>query len=50
MSGYPGKAGEVFPNTPLLREYRNTWLTRRVEPAAPGPRAAPPGVVPGEGN
>jgi hypothetical protein len=45
MSGYPGRPGEGFPNTPFLREYRNVWLTREVGPAAPGPRPATPGVL-----
>ncbi len=50
MSGYPGKPGEAFPNTPFLRDYRNVWLTRRVEPAAPGPKPALPKLAPEAGN
>lgn len=50
MSGYPGKPGEVFPDTPLLREYRRAWLTRRIVPTAPGPSPAPKRVAPAGGN
>jgi Flp pilus assembly protein TadD len=31
MSGYPYGKGESFPDTPLLREYREKWLTREVK-------------------
>ncbi len=34
MSGYPGAAGEAFPNTMLLRDYQRTWLTRQVGPGS----------------
>jgi hypothetical protein len=50
MSGYPGKPGEVFPDTPLLREYRKAWLTRRIEPTAPGPSPPSKRVAPAGGN
>ena len=30
MSGYPYGESESFPDTPLHREYRETWLTREV--------------------
>jgi hypothetical protein len=45
MSGYPGKPGEGFPQTRLLREYGNAWLTREVAPAAPRPGPAASGVL-----
>ncbi|HEX9800992.1 MAG TPA: FG-GAP-like repeat-containing protein [Thermoanaerobaculia bacterium] len=38
MSGYPFAAGESYPDTPALREYRERWLTREI---APAPRGRP---------
>jgi Flp pilus assembly protein TadD len=39
MSGYPFAPGERYPDTPELREYRESWLTREI---APAPRGRPP--------
>ncbi|HEY8022650.1 MAG TPA: hypothetical protein VIH93_16200, partial [Thermoanaerobaculia bacterium] len=43
MSGYPGRPGEAFPDSPLLRQYRAAWLTREVARPSPGPGGAPNG-------
>ena len=32
MSTYPYGADETFPDTPLHREYLDSWLTRVVSP------------------
>ena len=40
MSGYPYGPGEAFPDTGLHRRYRREWLTRIVEPEAPGTAGA----------
>jgi len=40
MSGYPYGPGEAFPDTELHRRYRREWLTRVVEPEAPGTAGA----------
>jgi Tfp pilus assembly protein PilF len=47
MSGYPYGPDESFPDTPLHRRYLDEWLTRVVEPAAPGeaPGEAPTTAV-----
>ncbi len=39
MSGYPYGPDESFPDTPAHRRYVEEWLTRVVEPPAPGPGA-----------
>jgi hypothetical protein len=31
MKSYPYAEGEIYPDTPELRRYRDEWLTRSVE-------------------
>jgi Tfp pilus assembly protein PilF len=35
MSGYPYGPGETYPDSLLLREYRERWLTREIAPPQP---------------